>query len=145
MVPRAGVPMAECEWAACMCAGVSLHFDTTRILHNGKAGSRCQTGRPEEHSSLKGTVMAIGTIGQVTAGMLAGVLLVGVPGSAIAGEKADAPSSDPDCSQAMASAEHRMGKQMSRMMKDEDMRREMVSMMSEMGGDMAGADMPHMG
>ena len=38
---------------------------------------------------------------------------------------------------------------MSRMMKDEDMRREMVSMMSrmmsEMGGDMGGADMRHMG
>ena len=77
--------------------------------------------------------MAMRTIGQVTAGFVAGALLVGVPSWALA----DDDGKGSDSSQMMSEADTgQMMKNMSQIMKDPEIRKEMASMMSEMMAQM---------
>lgn len=88
--------------------------------------------------------MAIRSLAQVTAGVLAGAALVGIPTWAFAGQNDTAPPSQSDMSSMMTSkqSQEQMVDSMSTMMDDPKMRKQMRSIMSGAMGDMSGmADM----
>lgn len=91
--------------------------------------------------------MAVRSIVQVVAGVVAGAVLVGVPTWAAAGQHDDSPSSSSDMTAMMSSPEsqHQLMGSMSKMMDDPEIRKQMRSLMSdsmdemsEMQGGMSG-------
>ena len=84
--------------------------------------------------------MAIRSLAQVTAGVLAGAALVGIPTWATAGQNDTAPPSQSDMSSMMTSKEsqEQMVDSMSTMMDDPTMRKQMRLIMSGAMGDMSG-------
>ncbi len=84
--------------------------------------------------------MAIRSLAQVTAGVLAGAALVGIPIWATASQNDSAPSSRSDMSSMMTSkkSQEQMVGSMSKMMEDPKMRKQMRSIMSGAMGDMPG-------
>ena len=84
--------------------------------------------------------MAIRSLAQVTAGVLAGAALVGIPTWATASQNDTAPPSPSDMSSMMTSKEsqEQMVDSMSTMMDDPTMRKQMRSIMSGAMGDMSG-------
>ena len=86
--------------------------------------------------------MAIRSLAQVTAGVLAGAALVGIPTWATARANDTAPPSRSDMSSMMTSEQCReqMVDSMSKMMDDPKMRKQMRSLMSGAMGDMSGMD-----
>jgi len=84
--------------------------------------------------------MAIRSLAQVTAGVLAGAALVGIPTWASAGQNDTAPPSQSDMSSMMTSKEsqEQMVGSMSKMMDDPTMRKQMRSIMWGAMGDMSG-------
>ncbi len=84
--------------------------------------------------------MAIRSLAQVTAGVLAGAALVGIPTWATAGPNDTAPSSRSDMSSMMTSkkSQEQMTESMSKMMDDPKMRKQSRSLMSGAMGDMSG-------
>lgn len=83
--------------------------------------------------------MATRTVAQVAAGVLAGAVLAGIPTYAMASQDDAAPGKQEDMSQ-MMSGSGSTDQMMMKMMKDPAMRKEMTSMMSEVMGEMPGAD-----
>lgn len=90
--------------------------------------------------------MAIRAAVQVTAGFLAGAVMVGFPTWAVASQDDGASKGQADTSQMMSGAQSRdqMMSTMSKMMKDPAMRKDMASMMSEAMGKMSGKGMGKM-
>lgn len=82
--------------------------------------------------------MAIRSLAQVTAGVLAGAALVGIPTWATAGPHDTAPPSRSDMSSMMTSkqSQEQMTESMSKMMDDPKMRQQMRTLMSDAMGDM---------
>ena len=75
---------------------------------------------------------------QVTAGVVAGAALVGVPTWAVAGQNEDEAKSAPDTAMMTSDSQAQMMDMMSEMMSDPKMRRQMGSMMSDAMGQMPG-------
>lgn len=86
--------------------------------------------------------MAIRSLAQVTAGVLAGAALAGIPTLAAASQEDSAPPSRSDMSSMMTSkqSQEQMSDSMSKMMDDPKMRKQMRSLMSDAMGDMSGMD-----
>lgn len=84
--------------------------------------------------------MAIRSLAQVAAGVLAGAALVGIPTWANAGPNDTAPPSRSDMSSMMTSkqSQKQMTDSMSKMMDNPKMRKQMRSLMSDAMGDMSG-------
>lgn len=84
--------------------------------------------------------MAVRSIAQVVAGVVAGAVLVGVPTWALASEPDDSPSSSSDVMGMMSSpaSPHESIGSMSKMMDDPEMRSRMRSMMSDSMDQMSG-------
>lgn len=77
--------------------------------------------------------MAVRSIVQIVAGVVAGAALVGVPTWAAAGQQDDSPSSSSDMTAMMSSPEsqQQMMGSMSAMMDDPEIRKQMRSLMSD--------------
>lgn len=86
--------------------------------------------------------MAVRSIAQVLAGVLAGAALVGVPAWAAASQQDNALSSSSGLTAMMSSSEsqHQMMSSMSKMMEEPEMREQMCSMMSDSMGEMSGME-----
>ena len=84
--------------------------------------------------------MAVRSIVQIVAGVVAGAALVGVPTWAAAGQQDDSPSSSSDMTAMMSSPEsqHQMMASMSKMMDDPEIRKQMRSLMSDSMDEMSG-------
>ncbi len=84
--------------------------------------------------------MAIRSLAQVAAGVLAGAALVGIPTWATAGPNDTAPPSRSDMSSMMTSkqSQEQMTESMSKMMDNPKMRKQMRSLMSGAMSDMSG-------